>query len=656
MVESTGGIDALLQEERSFPPPADFAANANMADPDIYAKAAADPEAFWAGLAEELDWFQKWDTVLDWSGAPFAKWFIGGKLNVSYNCIDRHVKNGRRNKAAIVWEGEPGDWKVYTYGDLLREVCQFANGLKSLGIKKGDRVTIYLPMTPELPIAMLACARIGAPHSVVFGGFSAESLRDRINDSESKLLITADGGYRRGGIVPLKQNADDSLDGAPSVENVVVLRRTGTADDKMVDGRDIWWHDLMEGQPMTCEPEPMDSEDMLFLLYTSGTTGKPKGIVHTSAGYLLGVQATTKWVFDIKEDDVYWCTADIGWVTGHSYIVYGPLANGATTVMYEGSPDYPDRDRFWAVVAKYGVSILYTAPTAIRTFMRWGESYPNRHDMSTLRLMGTVGEPINPEAWVWYWQHIGGGRCPVVDTWWQTETGAMMIAPLPGLTTLKPGSATRPFPGIQAEILDADGNPVGLGGGGYLVVKQPWPSMLRGVYGDPERFIDTYWSRYTDIQEGGIYFTADGARLDEDGYFWLLGRVDDVINVSGHRIGTMEVESALVDNQKVAEAACIGKDHEVKGQAVVAFVTLKDGIDISDDVITELKAHVAGKIGAMARPDDIHFAAELPKTRSGKIMRRLLRDVAEGRALGDTTTLADPAVVDSLKAQYGDEE
>ena len=656
MVESTGGIDALLQEERSFPPPADFAANANMSDPDIYAKAAADPEAFWAGLAEELDWSQKWDTVLDWSGAPFAKWFIGGKLNVSYNCIDRHVKNGRRNKAAIVWEGEPGDWKVYTYGDLLREVCQFANGLKSLGIKKGDRVTIYLPMTPELPIAMLACARIGAPHSVVFGGFSAESLRDRINDSESKLLITADGGYRRGGIVPLKQNADHSLDGAPTVENVVVLRRTGTADDKMVDGRDIWWHDLMEGQPMTCEPEPMDSEDMLFLLYTSGTTGKPKGIVHTSGGYLLGVQATTKWVFDIKEDDVYWCTADIGWVTGHSYIVYGPLANGATTVMYEGSPDYPDRDRFWAVVAKYGVSILYTAPTAIRTFMRWGESYPNRHDMSTLRLMGTVGEPINPEAWVWYWQHIGGGRCPVVDTWWQTETGAMMIAPLPGLTTLKPGSATRPFPGIQAEILDADGNPVGLGGGGYLVVKQPWPSMLRGVYGDPERFIDTYWSRYTDIQEGGIYFTADGARLDEDGYFWLLGRVDDVINVSGHRIGTMEVESALVDNQKVAEAACIGKDHEVKGQAVVAFVTLKDGVDISDDVVTELKAHVAGKIGAMARPDDIHFAAELPKTRSGKIMRRLLRDVAEGRALGDTTTLADPAVVDSLKAQYGDEE
>ncbi len=657
MVQNTGSIDALLQEERSFPPPADFTAKANLSDPDIYARAAADPEGFWAGLAEGLDWYQKWDTVLDWSDAPFAKWFIGGKLNVSYNCIDRHVNNGRRNKAAIVWEGEPGDWQVYTYGDLLREVCKFANGLKSLGVKKGDRVTIYLPMTPELPIAMLACARIGAPHSVVFGGFSAESLRDRINDSESKLLITADGGYRRGGIVPLKQNADDSLDGAPTVEKVVVLRRTGGSEDKMVEGRDIWWHELVAGQPMTCEPEPMDSEDMLFLLYTSGTTGKPKGIVHSSGGYLLGVQATAKWIFDLKEDDIYWCTADIGWVTGHSYIVYGPLANGATTVMYEGSPDYPDRDRFWAIVAKYAVTILYTAPTAIRTFMRWGEGYPQKHDMSSLRLMGTVGEPINPEAWVWYWQHIGGGRCPVVDTWWQTETGSIMIAPIPGLTTLKPGSATKPFPGIEAEILDADGNPVGPGGGGYLVVKRPWPSMLRTVYGDPERFKDTYWSRYdADLAGGGIYFTADGARLDEDGYFWLLGRVDDVINVSGHRIGTMEVESALVDNQKVAEAACIGKEHEVKGQAVVAFVTLKDGVAISNDVIAELKAHVAGKIGAMARPDDIHFAAELPKTRSGKIMRRLLRDVAEGRALGDTTTLADPAVVDSLKAQYGDEE
>ena len=650
MVENSGSIDALLQEERTFPPPGDFAKNANMADADIYEKARQDPEGFWAGLAEELDWFQKWDKVLDWD-PPFAKWFVGGKLNVSYNCIDRHVKNGRRNKAAIIWEGEPGDWKVYTYWDLYREVCRFANGLKSLGVSKGDRVTIYLPMTPELPIAMLACARIGAPHSVVFGGFSAESLRDRINDSESKLLITADGGYRRGGIVPLKQNADDSLDGSPSIEKVVVLRRTGSADDKMVDGRDIWWHDLVEGQPQTCDPEPMDSEDMLYLLYTSGTTGKPKGIVHTTGGYLLGVQATAKWVFDLKEDDTYWCTADIGWVTGHSYIVYGPLANGATSVMYEGSPDYPDRDRFWDIVAKYGVSILYTAPTAIRTFMRWGEGYPQRHDLSTLRLLGTVGEPINPEAWVWYWQNIGGGNCPVVDTWWQTETGSIMIAPLPGLTTLKPGSATKPFPGIEAEILDEAGNAVGPGGGGYLTIKRPWPAMLRNIYGDPQRFKDTYWSRFP-----GIYFTADGAKLDDEGYFWLLGRVDDVINVSGHRIGTMEVESALVDNLKVAEAACIGKDHEVKGQAIVAFVTLKDQVAMSDDVITELKAHVAGKIGAMARPDDIYFAAELPKTRSGKIMRRLLRDVAEGRALGDTTTLADPAVVDSLKSQYGDEE
>ena len=650
MVENSGSIDALLQEERTFSPPASFTENANMADPEIYEKARQDPEAFWAGLAEELDWFRKWDRVLEWD-PPFSKWFVGGKLNVSYNCIDRHLANGRRNKAAIIWEGEPGDWKVYTYWDLYREVCRFANGLKSLGVGKGDRVTIYLPMTPELPIAMLACARIGAPHSVVFGGFSAESLRDRINDSESKILITADGGYRRGGIVPLRQNADDSLDGSPSIERVVVLRRTGTADDKMVAGRDIWWHDLVEGQPQTCAPEPMDSEDMLYLLYTSGTTGKPKGIVHTTGGYLLGVHATAKWVFDLKEDDTYWCTADIGWVTGHSYIVYGPLANGATTVMYEGSPDYPDRDRFWAIVAKYGVSILYTAPTAIRTFMRWGESYPQRHDLSSLRLLGTVGEPINPEAWVWYWQNIGLGNCPVVDTWWQTETGSIMIAPLPGLTTLKPGSATKPFPGIEAEVLDEAGNPVGPGGGGYLTIKRPWPAMLRNIYGDPERFKSTYWSRFP-----GIYFTADGAKLDEEGYFWLLGRVDDVINVSGHRIGTMEVESALVDNSKVAEAACIGKDHEVKGQAIVAFVTLKDHVAMSDDVITELKAHVAGKIGAMARPDDIYFAAELPKTRSGKIMRRLLRDVAEGRALGDTTTLADPTVVDSLKTQYGDDE
>ena len=650
MVENTGGIEALLQEDRTFPPPEEFARNANIKDPNVYEEARQDPEAFWARFAGELDWFEPWEQVLDWN-PPDAKWFVGGKLNASYNCVDRHLKTSRRNKAAIIWEGEPGDWKVYTYWDLHREVCRFANGLKSLGVQKGDRVTIYLPMVPELPIAMLACARIGAAHSVIFGGFSADSIRDRLDDSQSKVMITADGGYRRGGIVQLKQNADESLEGETPVEKVVVVRRTGHADDRMVDGRDVWWHDLVEDQPSTCEPEPMDSEDMLYMLYTSGTTGKPKGIMHTTGGYLTGTYATTKWIFDLKEDDVYWCTADIGWVTGHSYIVYGPLANGATSVMYEGSPDYPDRDRFWAIVEKYGCTICYTAPTAIRTFMRWGEEYPDRHDMSTLRLLGSVGEPINPEAWVWYWQHIGGGRCPVVDTWWQTETGSILIAPLPGITTLKPGSATHPFPGIEAEILDEAGNPVGPGGGGYLTIKRPWPSMLRGIYGDPERFVQQYWSRYPDI-----YFTSDGAKLDEEGYYWLLGRVDDVINVSAHRISTMEVESALVDNSKVAEAACIGRAHEIKGQAIVAFVTIKDQVDTSDDLITELKAHVATKIGPMARPDDIYFAAELPKTRSGKIMRRLLRDVAEGRALGDTTTLADPAVVESLKEQYGDEE
>ena len=624
MAENVGGIEALLQEDRTFPPSEEFRKQANIADPKVYEEAQRDPEAFWAKFAEELHWFRKWDKVLEWD-PPYAKWFIGGKLNVSYNCIDRHLTSGRRNKAALIWEGEPGDWKVYTYWDLYREVCRFANGLKSLGVTKGDRVTIYLPMVPELPIAMLACARIGAPHSVIFGGFSAESIRDRLNDSQSKVVITADGGYRRGNIIQLKQNVDEALTDAPSVEQVVVLRRTEHADDRMVDGRDVWWHDLVANRPMTCDPEPMDSEDMLYLLYTSGTTGKPKGIVHTTAGYLLGTYATAKWVFDLKDDDVYWCTADIGWVTGHSYIVYGPLANGATSVMYEGSPDYPDLDRFWAIVAKYAVSIVYTAPTAIRTFMRWGEHYPRRHDLSSIRLLGTVGEPINPEAWMWYWEHIGGGRCPVVDTWWQTETGMMLITPLPGITTLKPGSATRPFPGIEAEVVDEAGNPVGPGGGGYLTIKRPWPAMLRTIYGDPERYVEQYWSRYPDI-----YFTSDGAKIDQDGDFWLLGRVDDVINVSAHRISTMEVESALVDNPKVAEAACIGKSHEIKGQAIVGFVTLKDKVTASNDVIAELKQHVATKIGAMARPDDIYFTAELPKTRSGKIMRRLLRDVAEG--------------------------
>ncbi|HJN85928.1 MAG: acetate--CoA ligase [Dehalococcoidia bacterium] len=650
MVEMSGEIEALLQENRTFPPPEEFRNQANISDPNIYEDARKDPEGFWAGFAEELSWIRKWDQVLEWD-PPHAKWFDGGQLNVSYNCIDRHLTSARRNKAALIWEGEPGDWRVYTYWDLYREVCRFANGLKSLGVKKGERVTIYMPMVPELPIAMLACARIGAPHSVIFGGFSAESIRDRINDSESKVLITADGGYRRGNIVQLKQNADEALEGTPGVEKVVMLRRTGHADDKMVPGRDIWWHDLVDGQSMKCDPEPMESEDMLFLLYTSGTTGKPKGIVHTTAGYLLGTYATTKWIFDLKENDTYWCTADIGWITGHSYIVYGPLANGATTVMYEGTPDHPDRDRFWAIVAKYGVTIVYTAPTAIRTFMRWGEEYPQRHDLSTLRLLGTVGEPINPEAWIWYWQNIGQGRCPVVDTWWQTETGMVLITPLPGITTQKPGSATKPFPGIEAEVVDESGNPVGPGAGGYLVIKGPWPAMLRTIYGDPDRYVEQYWSRYPNI-----YFTADGARMDTDGDFWLLGRVDDVINVSAHRISTMEVESALVDNPKVAEAACIGKSHEIKGQAIVAFVTVKDKVVASDELVTELKQHVTTKIGPMARPDDIFFTAELPKTRSGKIMRRLLRDVAEGRALGDTTTLADPAVVESLKQQYGEEE
>ena len=650
MVENVGGIDALLQEDRAFPPPEAFRQQANIADPKVYEEADRDPEGFWAKWAEELDWFQKWDRVLDWN-PPHAQWFVGGKLNASYNCLDRHLTSARRNKAALIWEGEPGDWKVYTYWDLYREVCRFANGLKSLGVKKGDRITIYMPMVPELPIAMLACARIGAPHSVIFGGFSAESIRDRLDDSQSKVMITADGGYRRGSIVQLKQNADDSLEGATSVERMVVLRRTGHADDRMVEGRDVWWHDLVADQPLTCDPEPMDSEDMLYLLYTSGTTGKPKGIVHTTGGYLLGTYATAKWIFDFKENDVYWCTADLGWVTGHSYILYGPLANGATSVMYEGSPDYPDRDRFWAIVAKYGITIVYTAPTAIRTFMRWGEEYPQKHDLSTLRLLGTVGEPINPEAWMWYWEHIGQGRCPVVDTWWQTETGMVLISPLPGITTLRPGSATRPFPGIVAEVVDEAGQPVGPGGGGYLTIKRPWPAMLRTIYGDPDRYVQQYWSRYP-----GIYFTSDGAKVDEDGNFWLLGRVDDVINVSAHRISTMEVESALVDNPKVAEAAAIGREHEIKGQAIVGFVTLKDKVTASDEVVAELKQHVATKIGSMARPDDIYFTAELPKTRSGKIMRRLLRDVAEGRALGDTTTLADPAVVEALKEQYEEEE
>jgi acetyl-CoA synthetase len=578
-----------------------------------------------------------------------AKWFSGGKINVSYNCLDRHMKTWRRNKAALIWEGEPGEERVLTYADLYREVNKFANVMKKLGIKKGDRVTIYMPMVPELPIALLACARIGAPHSVVFGGFSSDSLRDRINDAQSKLVITADGSYRRGQIVPLKRNVDAAVKDCPCVESIVLLKRLGDAASIHVqERRDHWWHRLMADAEAYCEPEPMDAEDPLFILYTSGTTAKPKGILHTTAGYLLGASLTHKWVFDIKEEDVYWCTADIGWVTGHTYIVYGPLANGTTGVMYEGSPDWPEKDRWWSMIAKYGVNILYTAPTAIRAFMKWGEKYPNQHNLSSLRLLGSVGEPINPEAWMWYHEVIGKGKCPIVDTWWQTETGSILISPLPGITTTKPGSATFPLPGINADVVDESGRSVPLGGGGYLVLKSPWPSMARTIYGDPDRYVETYWNRFG----REVYFAGDGCKRDAQGYFWLLGRVDDVMNVSGHRISTMEVESALVDHYQVAEAAVIGKKDDIKGEAIAAFVTLKEGTPGNADKVAELKKHVSEKIGPIARPDAIFFTAELPKTRSGKIIRRLLRDIAEGRALGDTTTLADATVVAKLKSQY----
>ena len=639
-------IEALLKERRKFPPSKAFAKAANASRASVYTDAAKNPNKFWEGWAKQLRWFKPWKKTLEWK-APNAKWFIGGKLNVSDNCLDRHIDTPRRTKAALIWEGEPGDTRTLTYWDLYREVNRFAAALKRGGVKRGDRVTIYLPMVPEAAIAMLACTRIGAPHSVVFGGFAPEALRDRIHDAESTILITADGGYRRGGIVPLKKNADEALRECPDVRTVVVVKRTGQ-DIPMQGGRDVWWDDFIKDAPAHCPPEKMDSEDMLYLLYTSGSTGKPKGIVHTTGGYLTGVSATHKLVFDLKDTDVYWCTADIGWVTGHSYVVYGPLANGATTVMYEGTPDFPDKDRFWRLIEKHGITICYTAPTAIRTFMRWGEEYPKRCDLSSLRLLGSVGEPINPEAWVWYWKVIGGGRCPVVDTWWQTETGHIMITPLPGLTVLKPGSATRPFPGVEAKILDDKGQGARAG---YLVLTKPWPGMLRGIYRDPARFQAQYWSRYP-----GIYFTGDGAKLDESDYYWLLGRVDDVMNISGHRVSTMEVESALVDHPVVAEAAVIGKPHEIKGQAIAAFVTIKDGAVGTKELMEEIKGHVAKKIGALARPDDLIFSADLPKTRSGKIMRRLLRDIAEGRALGDTTTLADPGVVAALKEKYGEEE
>jgi acetyl-CoA synthetase len=646
-------IDVLLQEERRFPPPDAFRRAALISDWATHDRATADYEAYWAEQARTLDWIRPWDRVLEWT-PPRAKWFLGGRINASYNCIDRHLTSARRNKAALIWEGEPGDRCTLTYWDLYIEVRKFANVLKSLGVQRGDRVGIYLPMVPEAAIAMLACARIGAIHSVVFGGFSPESLRDRMNDAQAKVVITADGGYRRGQVIPLKRNTDKALEEAPSVKHVVVVQRRpgGLGDESFADmqeGRDHWWHRLMAHAPLECEPEPMDAEDVLYILYTSGTTGKPKGIVHTTGGYLTGVASTTRYVFDLKEEDVFWCTADIGWVTGHSYVVYGPLAIGATVVMYEGAPDWPDKDRFWSICERHGVTVFYTAPTAIRAFMKWGGEFPARHDLSRLRLLGSVGEPINPEAWMWYQEHIGGGRCPIVDTWWQTETGAIVISPLPGVTETKPGSATKPLPGYFAELLDSKGNVIPEGGG-LLALTRPWPSMLRTIWGDDERYVETYFSKWPGRTD--LYFPGDGAKRDEDGYFWILGRVDDVLNVAGHRIGTMEVESALVEHAAVAEAAVVGRSHELKGQAIAAFVTLRTGSHPSPALRDELREFVAQKIGALARPDDVLFSADLPKTRSGKIMRRLLRDIAEGRALGDTTTLADPNVVATLKDQY----
>jgi len=638
-------IEALLQEGRKFPPSKEFAKRAFVKTRSVYKEAKRNPLRFWERQAKELRWMKPWKKTLEWK-PPYAKWFIGGKLNASDNCLDRHIEGPRRNKAALIWEGEPGDSRVLTYWDLYRDVNRFASALKKAGVRKGDIVTVYMPMIPEVVVAILACVRIGAVHSVVFAGFSPESLRDRINDAKSRVVITADGGYRRGSVVPLKANVDSAIKECPSVNTVVVARRT-RQEVSWQPGRDIWWDDLIKDAPDYCAPQPMDSEDLLYLLYTSGSTGKPKGIVHTTGGYLTGVAATTRLIFDLREGDTYWCTADIGWVTGHSYIIYGPLMNGASVVMYEGTPDFPDKDRFWRIVEKYGVTILYTAPTAIRTFVRWGEQYPRRCNLSSLRLLGSVGEPINPEAWIWYWKVIGGGRCPVVDTWWQTETGHILITPLPGITVCKPGSATLAFPGIEADIVNDKGEPAQAG---YLVLKKPWPGMLRGIYGDPERYKETYWTRIP-----GMYFTGDGAKRDKDGYFWLLGRVDDVMNISGHRVSTMEVESALVEHATVAEAAVIGKIHEIKGQAIAAFVTLKEGRTMTPELQAELKEHVAKKIGALARPDDIIYAAELPKTRSGKIMRRLLRDIAEGRALGETSTLADPNVVATLKKTYEEE-
>ncbi len=641
-------ITSILKEHRVFPPSEAFVATALIPEAErnrLSEWARTDPDAFWAEQAKSLHWFKTWDQVLDWSDEPHAKWFVGGLLNASDNCLDRHLAM-RGNKAAIIFEGEPGDTRTLTYQQLHREVCQFANALKAIGIQKGDRVTIYMPMTPEAAIAMLACARIGATHSVVFGGFSADAVADRNNDAQSRLIITADGGWRRGKVVPLKANVDEALEKSPTVEKCIVFNRCNTAVS-MKPGRDFWWHDLMATSSADCPAEPLESEHPLFILYTSGSTGKPKGVLHTTGGYLLGTGLTHKWVFDIKEDDVFWCTADVGWVTGHSYVVYGPLANGSTIVMYEGAPNHPKEDRFWEIVAKYKVTVFYTAPTAIRAFVKWGDQHPKAHDLSSLRLLGTVGEPINPEAWIWYHTIIGGGRCPIVDTWWQTETGAIMIAPLPGAVPTKPGSATKPLPGIVAEVVDKAGKPVPANAGGFLVVKRPWPSMMRTIYGDDERYKATYWSHIP-----GVYFTADGARMDEDGYVWIMGRVDDVLNVSGHRLSTMEVESALVHHSKVAEAAVVGRPDDLKGEGIVCFVTLKQGNPPSEELKNELKAHVVHDIGALARPDEIRFTEALPKTRSGKIMRRFLRDIAAGRqSTGDATTLEDFNVLAKLREE-----
>lgn len=649
MSTSTTNIESILQEQRVFPPPPDFSSEAHIKSLDeldrLREEARTNPEGFWASMAKELDWFRKWDKVLEWT-PPHAQWFTGGKLNISHNCLDRHIATWRRNKAALIWEGEPGDLRTLTYQQLHQEVCRFANVLKQAGVEKGDRVALYMPLIPELAISMLACARIGATHSVIFGGFSSAALIDRINDASCKVVVTADGGWRRGNEVKLKAAVDEALKQTPSVETCIVVRRTG-GQIHMEAGRDHWWHDLIETVDANCAAEQLDSEHPLFILYTSGTTGKPKGILHTTAGYLLQVHLTSKWVFDLKDEDVYWCTADIGWVTGHSYVVYGPLSNGATVLMYEGAPNHPEPDRFWSIVERHQVNILYTAPTAIRAFIKWGEQWPLKHDLSSLRLLGTVGEPINPEAWMWYREVIGKGRCPIVDTWWQTETGAIMITPLPGATPTKPGSATKPLPGIEADVMTRDGRRVEANQGGYLVITRPWPSMLRTIWGDDERYREQYWS-----QIEGIYFAGDGARRDEDEYFWIMGRIDDVINVSGHRLGTAEIESALVSHAAVAEAAVVARPDDLKGSAIVAFVTLEGTHKASEDLKEVLRTHVAKEIGALARPEEIRFSDMLPKTRSGKIMRRLLREIAtSGSVAGDVTTLEDFSVLEKLRAE-----